>query len=60
LIFFSLFRHGTVRGSPLTRFHFYLCIFTSVPTIIMLEYVMHIVLQGAALSSQTGLNLANG
>lgn len=58
--FISLFQHGTVRGSFLTRFQFYLYISTSVPIIIMFEYLMHIVLQGAALSSQAGLNLANG
>lgn len=57
--FFSPFRHGTMRGNPLTRFPFYLYISTSVPIITMFEYLMHIALQGAALSSQAGLNLAN-
>lgn len=59
-LFFSLFWHSTARGSPLTRFQFYLYISTSVPIIIMFEYLMYITLQGAALSSQEGLNLANG
>lgn len=58
--FFSLFQHGTVRGSPLTRFQFYLYISTSVPIIIVFEYLMYIVSQGETFHSQAGLNLANG
>lgn len=58
-IFFSPFWCVAVRGSPPTWFQFYLYISPSVPIIIMFEYLMHIVLQGAALSSWIALNFAN-